>query len=522
MCLDVNSSDGLMSEPAEPRVQRRLAAIFAADVEGYSRLMGLDEVETLRILTAHREIMDRLIGEHGGRVANTAGDSVLAEFPSVVDAVQAAVEVQEALKTANEALLEDRQVRFRIGVHVGDVMVKGGDLFGDGVNIAARLQLLATPGGVCLSASAHEYVRKALPVAFRDLGSQIVKNISEPLRAYAVLPQLREAGISPQAELPHAQTKTSATLKTSSREAKLPPRIGVLLAVSPEDAEYQILLRAFLERLQQLGWRDGENVRIELRRGGAAGENIHKHAAELVALAPDVIVTPGSASAGPMLQATQSIPVVFTIVPDPVGAGFVESLSRPSGNATGLASFEYGVGAKWLEVLKEAAPGVMRVGVLRDAHVTAGIGQWSAIQAAAPVFGVEVSPINLRDAPDLDRAIAGFARSGGSGLVGTSSALTVRHRDLIVHLAAKHGLPAIYYSKALVLAGGLISYGPDRADQFRRAAGYVDRVLSGESPADLPVLTPEKYELVVNLRTARALGLTVPKGLLARADEVIE
>jgi putative ABC transport system substrate-binding protein len=296
----------------------------------------------------------------------------------------------------------------------------------------------------------------------------------------------------------------------------------VLFSVNPDDAEYPALLNALLLRLQQLGWSDGRNVQIDVRWSGPGPEGIRKNAIDLAALAPDVIVTPGAAAAGPMLQVTQSIPIVFTVVPDPVGAGFVESRARPGGNATGFASFEYSVGGKWLELLKEVAPGVTRVGILRDPAITAGIGQWSAIQAAAPVFGLEVIPINLRDGPDLELSIAALARSPNGGLIGTSSALTVRYRDLIVHLAAEHQLPAIYYAKAFVTAGGLMSYGPDRADQFRQAAEYVDHILRGQKPADLPVLAPTKYELAVNLKTAKALSLTVREAFLARADEVIE
>jgi putative ABC transport system substrate-binding protein len=295
------------------------------------------------------------------------------------------------------------------------------------------------------------------------------------------------------------------------------------LAATLDDAEYPILFKALRQRLQQLGWRDGENVKIDVRWSGANPEAIRRHATELVALAPDVIVAPGAASAGPLLQITRSIPVVFTIVPDPVGAGLVESFAHPGGNATGFTSFEYSLGGKWLEFLKEVAPSVRRVGVLRDSGITAGIGQWSAIQSAAPTFGLEVSPINLRDdAPALERAIMDFVRSGGSGLVVTSSALSVRYRDLIVHIAAEHKLPIVYYASAFVAGGGLISYGPDRVEMFRQAAGYVNRILHGEKPADLPVLAPTKYELVVNLKTARALGLTIQDSLLARADEVIE
>jgi putative ABC transport system substrate-binding protein len=502
-------------------MERRLAAIFAADVAGYSRLMSQDEVGTMETLTSHREVLDTLITQHRGRIANTAGDSVLAEFPSVVDAVQCALEAQAALASRSNSLPVQRRLQFRIGVHVGDVMLSGGDLFGDGINIAARLQALAEPGGICVSAAAHEYVRKALPVSFRDLGLQHVKNISEPLHIYAVGPRVQETPIISGAKLDPAPRELPGSSEASAPEGGRLPHIGVLLAVSSEDTEYPILLRAFIQRLQQLGWSDGENVLIDVH-WSAAAETVHKHAAELAAAAPDVILAPGSAAAGPMLQATQSIPVVFTVVPDPVGAGFVESLSRPGGNATGVISFEYGLGAKWLEVLKEVAPDVRRVGVLRDAHVTAGIGQWSAIQAAAPMLGVDVSPINLRDAAALERSVASFASLSGGGLMGTSSALSVHHRDLIVRLAAEHKLPAIYYSKAFVLAGGLVSYGPDRVDQFRRAAGYVDRVLNGQKPAVLPVLTPAKHELVVNLRTAWELGLTIPKALLARADEIVE
>ncbi len=299
--------------------------------------------------------------------------------------------------------------------------------------------------------------------------------------------------------------------------------VRVLLPVATNDTEYPTLLNTFLQRLQQLGWSDGRNMRIDVRWSGAGGEAVRKHAAELVALAPDVIMAAGAASAGPLLQTTRSIPVVFTVVPDPVAAGFVDSLAHPRGNATGFTSFEYGVAAKWLELLKEVAPGVMRVGVLRDAAITAGIGQWSAMQTTAPLFGMEVSPINLRDdAPALERAITEFVRSGGGGLVVTSSALSVRHRDLIVRIAAEHKLPAVYYASAFVAGGGLISYGPDRVEMFRQAAGYVNRILRGEKPADLPVLAPTKYELVVNLKTARALSLTIRDPLLARADEVIE
>ena len=253
----------------------------------------------------------------------------------------------------------------------------------------------------------------------------------------------------------------------------------------------------------------GRNVQIDYRFGGGDADNIRKHAAELAVLAPDVILAAGAAAAGPVLQATRTVPIVFVIVPDPVGAGFVDSLARPGGNATGFINFEYSVGAKWLELLKAVAPSVTRVAVLRDAFITAGTGQFGAIQSAAPSVGVEVSPVNVRDAGEIERAVAAFARSSSGGLIVTGSALAVVHRDLIIALAARHKLPAIYFERNFVASGGLVSYGPDYLDQFRRAASYVDRILKGEKPADLPVQAPTKYKLVINLKTAKAAGLVV-------------
>ena len=289
-----------------------------------------------------------------------------------------------------------------------------------------------------------------------------------------------------------------------------------------DDPDSQARLAAFLQGLQQLGWTDGRNVRIDYRWAAGNAEDYRKYAAELVALAPDVILAPGSFGVAPLLQATRTVPIVFVIVPDPVGAGFVESLARPGGNATGFMLFEYGLSAKWLELLKEIAPGVTRAAVLRDPAITAGIGQFAVIQSVAPSVGVEVSPINVRDAGEIERAVTAFARSANGGLIVTASALAIVHRDLIIALAARHKLPAVYFERFFVTGGGLISYGPDFVDQFRRAAGYVDRILKGEKPADLPVQAPTKYELVINLKTAKALGLDVPPTLLARADEVIE
>jgi len=249
---------------------------------------------------------------------------------------------------------------------------------------------------------------------------------------------------------------------------------------------------------------------------------IRKHAAELAVLAPDVILASGTASLGPLLQATRTVPIVFVNVSDPVGGGFVDSLSRPGGNATGFMQFEYSLSGKWLELLKQIAPAVTRAAVLRDAALTSGIGQFAVIQSVAPSVGVEVSPVNVRDPGEIERAIAAFARSPNGGIVVTSSALAVRHRELIIALAARHKLPAVYYRRYFVASGGLVSYGYDLPDQYRRAAAYLDRVLKGERPADLPVQAPTKYELVINLKTAKALGLQVPPTPLARADEVIE
>jgi putative ABC transport system substrate-binding protein len=298
-------------------------------------------------------------------------------------------------------------------------------------------------------------------------------------------------------------------------------RIGVLIGAT-DDQETQARLAAFRQALQQLGWTDGRNVRIDTRWGVANADDIRKYAAELVALAPDVILAAGNAPVERLIQATRTVPIVFAIVLDPVGSGIVDSLSQPGGNATGFMQFEYSLTAKWLELLKQVAPGVKRVAVLRDSTVAAGIGQFAVIQSVAPSVGVEVSPINGRDAPEIERAIAAFARTSNGGLIVTASALAGVHRDLIIALAARHKLPAVYSGRVSVTRGGLISYGADLVDQYRRAAGYVDRILKGTKPADLPVQAPTKYELVINLKTARTLGLEVPTSLLARADEVIE
>jgi putative tryptophan/tyrosine transport system substrate-binding protein len=299
-------------------------------------------------------------------------------------------------------------------------------------------------------------------------------------------------------------------------------RIGVLVGAGADGLDAQARQGAFLQGLQQLGWTDGRNVRIDTRWAGAKPDAIRKYAAELVALAPDVILAAGNAPVERLLQATRTVPIVFVFAIDPVGSGIVDSLSQPGGNATGFMQFEYSLTAKWLELLKQIAPGVTRAAVLRDAAVAAGIGQFAVIQSVAPSVGVEVSPINGRDASEIERAIAAFARTSNGGLIVTASALAGVHRDLLITLAARHKLPAIYSNRVAVAAGGLISYGADLVDQYRSAAGYVDRILKGEKPADLPVQAPTRYELAINLKTARALGLDVPASLLARADEVIE
>ena len=298
-------------------------------------------------------------------------------------------------------------------------------------------------------------------------------------------------------------------------------RVGVLVAVA-DDPEGQARIAAFLQGLQHLGWANGRNLQIDMRWSAGDADRFRQYAAELVALAPDVILAAGGAVVPSLLQATRTVPIVFTQTSDPVGAGFVDSLARPGGNVTGFLGFEYGIGAKWLELLKEIAPRVTRAAVIRDVAIASGTGQRGALQSVAPSFGVELSPVNMRDVGEIERAVAAFARSQNGGMILTGSALAVVHRDLIVTLAARHKLPTVYYSRSFVTGGGLISYGPDAIDLHRRAASYVDRILKGEKPADLPVQAPVKYELVINLKTAKGLGLELPASVLARADEVIE
>jgi len=299
-------------------------------------------------------------------------------------------------------------------------------------------------------------------------------------------------------------------------------RIGVLMPFAEDHPVGQARLAAFVQGLQQLGWTDGRNVRIDYRWSAGDADRLRKLAMELIALGPDVVMAFTSAAVAPLRQATSTVPIVFAVVADPVGAGYVESLARPGGNVTGFAAQEYAVSGKWIELLKEIVPHLTRVAALRDSAIAAGPGQFGALQAVAPSFGVELRPLDLHDPGGIEHGITAFAKGSNSGLIVTGSPLATLHRNLIITLAAQHKLPAVYYERAFVTAGGLISYGSDYLDQCRRAAGYVDRILKGEKPGDLPVQAPVKYETVINLKTAKALGLTLPDNLLARADEVIE
>jgi len=311
-------------------------------------------------------------------------------------------------------------------------------------------------------------------------------------------------------------------LAARAQQADRLRHIGVLMASAADDAQSQARIAAFLQGLQQLGWTDGRNVRLDKRWIVGSAGDISKSAAELIALAPDVILATGSPVLGQLLQATRTVPIVFVLVVDPVGAGYVGSLARPGGNATGFTLFEYGLSGKWLELLKQIAPGVTRAAILRDPSIASGIGQFAVIQSVAPSFGVEVSPLDVRDAGEIERAVAAFAPGSNGGLIMAASPSVVVHRDLIITLAARHHLPAVYPFRVFVTGGGLISYGPDLLDQYRRAAGYVDRILKGAKPTDLPVQAPTEYELVINLKTAKALDITIPPTLLARAAGVIE
>jgi len=294
------------------------------------------------------------------------------------------------------------------------------------------------------------------------------------------------------------------------------------MAINADDADAQARMAAFVQGLQQLGWTVGKNVRVDFRLAGIDADTLRKHAAELVALAPDVILAQSSPAIAPLLQATRTVPIVFTLIGDPVGAGYVDSLAHPGGNATGFTVFDYSIGGKWLELLKEIAPRVTRVAVLREAAVAAGPAQFGAAQTVAPSLGMELRPVDTRDAGEIERAITAFARGPNGGLLVTGSSSASSHRNLIIALAAQHRLPAVYFQRLFVAAGGLISYGTDYVEQFRQAAGYVDRILKGEKPGDLPVQTPTKYELVINLKTAKQLGVSIPPAVLARADAVIE
>ena len=311
-------------------------------------------------------------------------------------------------------------------------------------------------------------------------------------------------------------------LAARAQESERVRRIGVLTSSSMQDLATQARFAALQQGLQQLGWTDGHNLRIDYRWAAGDADNLHRYAGELVKLGPDVIVANGSAVVALLLQATRAVPIVFTDVPDPIGAGFVDGMAKPGHNVTGFMLFEYGMSGKWLELLKQIAPDVTQVAVLRDPSMTAGVGQFAAIQAVAPLMRIELRPFDVRDPPEIERALVSFAAGSNGGLIVTPSPSAARHRDLIVRLAARHRVPAVYSFRYYVTDGGLMSYGPDPIDPLRRVAGYVDRILKGEKPAELPVQAPIKYELVINLKTAKSLGLEVPPSLLARADEVIE
>jgi putative ABC transport system substrate-binding protein len=299
-------------------------------------------------------------------------------------------------------------------------------------------------------------------------------------------------------------------------------RIGILVPYTADDAEAQARVGAFLQELQQSGWIIGRNVRIDTRWAGSKRDDIRRYAAELIALTPEVILAQGGSTVGPLLQATRTVPIVFPAIVDPVGAGFVDSLARPGGNVTGFMTVEYSIGGKWLELLKQVVPSLTRVAVLRDSTQGSGNSQFAVIQGAAPLLRVEVNPVNIRDANEIEHAVTAFARSPNGGLIVASGPGANAYRDLIIMLAARHKLPAVYPDRSFSAVGGLMSYAPDFVDQYRRAAGYVDRILKGEKPGEMPVQAPTKYNLVLNLKTAMALNLDVPPTLLARADEVIE
>jgi putative ABC transport system substrate-binding protein len=299
-------------------------------------------------------------------------------------------------------------------------------------------------------------------------------------------------------------------------------RVAILFAGSTDEADYKARVAASLKELQQLGWSEGRNLRVEVRFAGGSEADLRKNIAELLVFAPDIILTGGATTMAQLLRATRTVPIVFMSVVDPVGGGLVESLARPGGNATGFMQFEFNLSGKWLELLKQIAPAVTRAAVLRDATTTSGIGQFAVIQSVAPSVGVDVVPINVGDAGEVERAITAFARSPTGGLIVTTSARVAAHADLIIALAARYRLATVYNRRTFPDAGGLISYGANTVELARLATGYVDRILKGERPADLPVQAPTKYELVINLKTAKALGLAIPPAVLARADEVIE
>ncbi len=319
-----------------------------------------------------------------------------------------------------------------------------------------------------------------------------------------------------------AGSAASWPIAASAQQADGSRHIGILLPANASDMKFQIQVQAFEQELKKFGWMIGQNVDIEVRWATSDSSEIRKNAAELAALKPDVILAHGSSTVGPLQQVTHTIPIVFPVSGDPVAAGFVESLARPGGNITGFALFEYSIGAKWLELLKQVVPNLTQVAVLQQPGLPGALGQFGAIQGAGPTFSVDVKPLNVRDAGTIETGVASFARGPNGGMIVIASPLSQRYRDLIIALTARHKLPTVYFERSFVTAGGLVSYGANETDQYRRSASYVDRILRGEKPADLPVQAPTKYELVINLKTAKSLGLAISPALLATADVVLE
>jgi putative ABC transport system substrate-binding protein len=526
-----------MATPGQGRIERRLAAILAADVAGYSRLMGADEAGTARVLRKHRAAIDPIVASHGGRIVKTTGDGVLLDFPSIVAAVECAIAVQKLMAERNADVPEDRRMLFRVGINLGDVLIEGDDILGDGVNVAARLEGIAEPGGICISEDAYRQVQGKLDAMEDATGAPSSFAVWDPRRLRA---SGRDGGtVMTESPSPlrmllsrHTRRREFITLLGSTAiawplavRAQQPDRmrrIGVLTPFAESDPEGQVRMGAFRQGLEKLGWTEGRNIRIDYHWAPGDADRLPSYAKELVGLTPDVIVSNSTLMLAALKNETQTVAIVFVQVPDPVEGGFVASLSRPGGNITGVTNFEYTLGGKWLELLKEIAPRVARVTVIPNPGDRASSEYMHAIEAVAPSFGVQLIAADVHDATEIERAIGASAREANAGLIVLPGPFTAVYREPIVALAAQHRLPAVYPYRYFVTSGGLISYGVETVDLYRRAALYVDRILKGEKPADLPVQAPTKFEFVINLKTAKALGLKIPESFLLRADEVIE